>query len=195
MNGIYFILLIIFSAFTMNLTLQCALGIRGVAESKTYNRFSTMVKLAIIFITIIFMWILFSKIVSALIAGFFIYVLLFPVSYIVYEGLEYLVFCKIFKKDPKEECFVSFPGGITAAAVFICLNMAINFFEAVLLSFGFTAGIFFVCLIIREIRRRAVLESVPRFLKGKPLVIITLGLLSMIFSAASLMILRMISTR
>ena len=193
MNGIHFILLIIFSAFTMNLTLQCALGIRGAAASKVYNNFYTMVKLGIILVTIILQWVLFSKLVSPLISGFFIYVLLFPVSYIVYEGLEYLVFWKIFKKDPKEECFISFPGGITAAAVFICLNMAINFFEVILLSFGFTAGIFFVGLIIREVRRRAALEAVPKFLQGKPLVIITMGLLSLVFSAASLMILRMIS--
>jgi len=195
MNGVHFILLIIFSAFTMNLTLQCALGIRGVAESKVYNRLSSMVKLGIILISIVVMWILFSKVISVLISGFFIYVLLFPVSYIAYESFEYLVFRQILKKDPKEECFVSFPGGITAAAVFICLNMAINFFEAILLSFGFTAGIFFVCVIIREIRRRAALEAVPKFLRGKPLAIIAMGLLSLVFSAASLMILRMISTK
>ena len=154
-----------------------------------------MVKLGIILISIVVMWILFSKVISVLISGFFIYVLLFPVSYIAYESFEYLVFRQILKKDPKEECFVSFPGGITAAAVFICLNMAINFFEAILLSFGFTAGIFFVCVIIREIRRRAALEAVPKFLRGKPLAIIAMGLLSLVFSAASLMILRMISTK
>ncbi|MDR2964634.1 MAG: hypothetical protein LBU88_02545 [Treponema sp.] len=193
MNGMHFILLIIFSAFTMNLTLQCALGIRGIAESRIYNGFSTMVKLGIILFSIILMWILFSKIISTFISGFFIYALLFPVSYIVYDSLEFVVFQQILKKDPKEKCFVSFPGGITAVAVFICLNIAINFLEAILLSFGFTAGILIVYFIIREIGKRAALEAVPRFLRGIPLLIIVMGLLSLIFSFASLMILRMIS--
>ena len=195
MNGIPYILLIVFSAFTMNLTLQCALGIRGIAEDKTYNRFLTIIKLGIILFSIIFIWILFSKVISPLISGIFIYVLLFPVSYMIYEGLEYIIFQQILKKDPQEDSFISFPGGITAAAVFICLNIAKDFLEAVLLSLGFTLGIFLVYLIIREIRRRAALEAVPNFFRGKPLVIISMGLLSLIFSACSLMLLRMISVR
>ena len=195
MNGILYILLIIFSAFTMNLTLQCALGIRGLAESKTYKQNSTMIRLGLIFISIILLWVLISAVISPLFSGIFAYVLLFPVSFLVYKGLEFLLYDQILKRDINEESFISFPGGITAAAVFMCLNIANNFMEAFLLSFGFTAGILLVCFIIREIRRRAALEAVPVFLRGKPLIVITLGLLSLIFSAASLMLLRMISVR
>jgi len=61
------------------------------------------------------------------------------------------------------------------------------------MAFGFTAGIFLVYLIIIEIRRRAALEAVPFFLRGKPLVLIAMGLLSLVFSAASLLFFRMIS--
>lgn len=195
MNEIPYLLLIIFSAFTMNLTLQCALGIRGASESKTYKQTSTMIKLGIMFILIIILWVLFSRVLSSLFSGIFVYVLLFPVSYIVYEGFEYLIYKQIIKKGIDEESFISFPGGITAVAVFVCLNLANDFLEAILLSFGFTAGILLVCFIIREIRRRAALEAVPNYLRGKPLVVITLGLLSLIFSAGSLMLLRMISVR
>jgi electron transport complex protein RnfA len=118
-------------------------------------------------------------------------VLLFPVSSVVYEALEYFIFQYLYKKDPSGEYIVSFPGGITAVCVFICVNLARGFLEAAVLSFGFTAGIFLVYLIIREVRKRAALEAVPRFLRGKPLVLITMGMLSLVFSVVSILLFRM----
>jgi electron transport complex protein RnfA len=120
---------------------------------------------------------------------------MFPVSYIAYDALEYLFFYQILKKSPENECSVSFPGGITAAAVFICLNIANNFAQAVFLSFGFAAGICLVMIITGEIRRRAALEAVPVFLRGKPLVLISMGMLSLVFSTGALLIFRMIGTK
>ena len=190
MNTIPFMLLIIFSAFTMNLTLQCALGIKGAAESKIYCKKTILLKLLIVFVSIVILWLFFYKIISSLISGILIYVLLFPVSFLVYTGLELLIFELILKKKSKEECFVNFPEGIVAAALFICLNIASSFFEAIVLSFGFSAGVLLVYLIIREIRRRAALEEVPVFMRGKPLVLISMGMLSLVFSAGSLLLLR-----
>ncbi|WP_461247507.1 hypothetical protein [Treponema sp. R6D11] len=123
--------------------------------------------------------------------GIFVYVLLFPLSAILYNGLEYFIFTYIYKKET--ETFINFPDGITAVSVFICINIANNLHEAIMLSFGFTLGVFVVNIIIGEIRRRAELEAVPIFLKGKPLVIIAMGLLSLVFTAASLLFFRMIS--
>ncbi|MDR1869679.1 MAG: hypothetical protein LBQ82_06815, partial [Treponema sp.] len=133
----------------------------------------------------------FSRIVYPIIPNVFIYVLLFPVSSVVYEALEYFIFQYLYKKDPSGEYIVSFPGGITAVCVFICVNLARGFLEAAVLSFGFTAGIFLVYLIIREVRKRAALEAVPRFLRGKPLVLITMGMLSLVFSVVSILLFRM----
>jgi electron transport complex protein RnfA len=195
MNGIPLVLLIIFSALTMNLTLQCGLGIKGVAESKNCDKVSTVIKLSVIFISVILLWFVFSRLLFSIISGIYIYVLLFPVSYIVYEGLEFLVFHYILKNSSREEYFISFPGGITAVAVFICINIANSFLQAAVLSFGFTAGIILVFLIVREIRKRADIEAVPRFLQGKPLVLVTMGMLSLIFSAATLLILRMLDIK
>lgn len=189
------ILLIIFSAFTMNLTLQCGLGIKGAAESKILSKIPVLIKLGIIFVSIILIWFLFSTVVYSISSGFFVYIMLFPVSYMIYMGIEFLIFNCLLKKDAENESFISFPGGITAAAVFICLNIAKSFIETVVLAFGFTAGLLFVLLIIREIRRRAALEAVPKFLRGKPLVLITMGMLSFIFSTASLLILRIMGSK
>jgi electron transport complex protein RnfA len=192
MNDLPLIFFVIFSAFTINLTLQCALGIKGVCEAKNPASISIIIKLGIIFFTVIVLWFFFSKIIHQVISGTFVYVLLFPVSSMVYDGLEFLIFHYILKKEPDKESAVTFPGCITAAAVFICVNIADSFVQAVSLSFGFSAGILLVFLIIGEIRQRAALEKVPQFLRGKPLVLISMGMLSLIFSAVSLLLFRMI---
>jgi electron transport complex protein RnfA len=195
MNQAPLVILIIISAFSMNLTLQCALGIKGAVESKKPGHFSNFIKLGIIFFSVVLLWAFFFKIVSSIFSGLFAYILLFPASYMVYEALEYLIFHQILKKRPVGECSISFPGGITAAAVFICLNIANNFTQAVLLSFGFASGICLVMIITGEIRRRAALEAVPVFLRGKPLVLISMGMLSLVFSVGALLIFRMIGAK
>jgi len=195
MKGITLILLVIFSAFNMNLALQCAMGIKGAPESKNCSRKSTFINLCIIFFAVIVLWLFFTIMSLALIEGLFIYILIFPVSFMAYEGIQYLSLKYLFKYEIGNDSFVCFPGGITAAAVFVCINIAGNFLEAVMLSFGFTAGIMIVFLIIREIRRRAALEAIPQFLGGNPLILISMGLLSLVFSTASLMVLRIIGVR
>ena len=192
MNNIPLILLIIFSAFTMNLVLQCALGIKGVAHSKNTSRVSSLIKTGIIFASILLLWVFFSKIVASVIYGTFIYVLLFPISFVVYDGLEYLIFNQALKKDTENEYTISFSGGLTAASSFICINIANNFTEAFALAFGFACGTYLVFIILGEIRRRAALEAVPQFLRGKPLVLISMGMLSLVFSTVSILLFRMI---
>jgi len=192
MKGITLITLLIFSVFNMNLALQCALGIKRASESRNCTRKSTFISLCIIFFAVIVLWSFFTAMSFAAVEGLFIYILIFPVSFMAYEGIQYLFLKHIIKSDIENESFVCFPGGITAAAVFICINIANNFLETVILSFGFTAGIMIVFLIIREIRRRAALEAIPQFLSGNPLILISMGLLSLVFFTASLLVLRII---
>jgi len=192
MNGFPLLLLFIYSGFAINLVLQCGLGIRGVVDSKSTLNLSAFIKIGLMFFSIIFLWFLFSKVIYSLIQGIFIYVILFPVSVLVYEGLEYLILRFLLKKEEESESFISFASGITAVSVFICINLSNNFMETVTLSFGFTCGILIINLTIREIRRRAALEAVPVSLRGKPLVLIAMGLLSLILTTASLLLFRMI---
>jgi electron transport complex protein RnfA len=193
MNGVPLLLLFIYSGFTINIVLQCAIGIKGVAESRKAIDLESIIKTVIIFFTVNLMWFFFSMVIYPLIPGISVYILLFPVSALVYSYLEYIIFRYLLKKEAENESIISFPGGFTAAAVFICINISNNITETLLLSFGFTSGIFLVNFIIMEIRRRAALEAIPEFLRGKPLVLIAMGLLSLIFTTASLLIFRMIS--
>jgi len=193
MVNTHILLLFIYSGFTMNILLQCGLGLKGAVESKSNLNITTFIKLALIFSSVILLWLFFSKALFSIFSGIFVYVILFPISAMVYNGLEFLIFRYLYKNKENTETFISFPDGITAVAVFICINIANNINEALMLSFGFTFGIFLVNMIIREIRRRAELETVPVFLRGKPLVLIAMGMLSLILTAASLLFFRMIS--
>ena len=67
------------------------------------------------------------------------------------------------------------------------LNVARNFVDATALSLGFALGIALAVAIISEIRRRSAMEAVPVPLRGGPLALIAMGLLSLIFSSTALM--------
>jgi electron transport complex protein RnfA len=82
--------------------------------------------------------------------------------------------------------------GLAAAALFVTLNLAESFFDAALLALGFALGILASLLILAEIRRRASMEEVPRFLRGSPLVLVSMGLLSLIFSSAAAILFRVL---
>jgi len=191
MSNINTIVLMIFSGLSVNLILQCALGIRGISKVNDNCKYHVYIKMGIIFFEIIFLWIVFSKIISYINSGIYIYILLFPVCSIVYDGFEYFISRYIVKKEMNDGNLVGFSGGIAAAALFITLNIANNFLNAVSLSFGFTIGILLAFIILGEIHKRAALEAVPKFLRGNPLTLISMGLLSLVFSGASLMMFRM----
>jgi hypothetical protein len=72
-------------------------------------------------------------------------------------------------------------GAPLGAALFITLGLAGSFTQAVMLSFGFSAGAALAVLIIGEIRRRSAMEAVPACLRGGPLVLAAMGLLSLVF--------------
>ena len=194
MNNIPILLFFIYSCFTVNLLLQCGLGIKGAVESKVIFKFSVLINVITIFISIILLWLLFSRILFSILPGIYIYILVFPVSFIFYNAIEYLILRYLIKKEEKSEGF-NFPGGITAVSVILCMFLANNIMETIVLSFGFTSGLFLVKLIISEIRKRAALETVPVFLRGIPLVLITMGMLSLIFTTASLLLFGMIDIR
>jgi hypothetical protein len=77
-------------------------------------------------------------------------------------------------------------GAPVGAALFIILGLAGSFAEAVMLSFGFSASTALAVLIIGEIRRRSAMEAVPDWLRGDPLILVAMGLLSLVFISAAL---------
>jgi electron transport complex protein RnfA len=177
--------LAVFSSLAMNLLLHCGLGMREAAREE--DKRLAFLQAGLVFVPVFFLWAVFSYV---LFLGFFAYLLLFPLSALVYAGLERLLFQAVLKRDAPGIPAPGFSGGICAAALFLTLHLASGIIEALVLSLGFACGVLFSRLILAEVRRRSRLEAVPRFLRGSPLTLIAMGLLSLIFSSAALIFYR-----
>jgi electron transport complex protein RnfA len=182
----------VFASLSMNLALHCGLGMRGIAITQEAGGKPPLVKLGIMFITILLLWGIFSRVIFPLPLGFFAYILLFPLSALAYFCLESLACRFVLKKALESGGPITFCDGLSAAALFITLNIAGGFVEAAVLCFGFVLGVLLAFMILGEIRRRSTLEGVPVYLRGAPLALVSMGLLSLIFSSAALLFFRTI---
>jgi electron transport complex protein RnfA len=82
--------------------------------------------------------------------------------------------------------------GLALASLFLSLRLALNLAEALALTAGFSLGVLLSAVILREINRRSSLEAVPSLFRGAPLTLISMGLLSLIFSSISAILLRVL---
>jgi electron transport complex protein RnfA len=211
--------LVVFSGLSLNMILQFGLGINAILGEETADKKGggdfPLPKWGILFLSTLILWFFFSYILSSPAFGFLESFLLFPASLAVSLGLE-LLFSYVFHspKTPRAfswdfrslflelKIFISakirpefclFPyNGLVLAALFLTLRLALSFLEALALSLGFFLGCFLTGLILREIRKRSSLEAVPRVLRGSPLTLISMGLLSLIFSSISAILLRVL---
>ena len=202
------------SSLSVNLILQCGLGMAGICKltarygssgaahygssgAVRYGNSGAAQKLPFLkillgFITVIVLWLFFTYIVSPLSLGFFGYILFFPVVALVYYALEYLLFTILLKSTPECEDSVFLNDGILGAALFFTYNVSGNFLEALAMVFGFSVGSLLTLLIVTEIVRRSEMEAVPKFLAGRPLILISMGLLSLVFTSSALILFRIL---
>jgi electron transport complex protein RnfA len=188
-------MLAVFSGLSMNLILQFGLALKRVAfESSTgAGRERLLAAMGILFTADVLLWLIFSFARSVLFLGFLEYMLLFPASSLAFSILEYLTIRFILKGDNgrKETFFLNNAlsgGALIGAALFITLNVADGLLDAIILSLGFSCSTALVFVVVGEIRRRSEMEAVPRWLRGGPLALIAMGLLSLIFSSGALML-------
>ena len=196
-NAAWLAMLAVFSGLAMNIILQCGLDLKGVAFNKIISKEGVLASSGLFFVTVIILWLFFTFVRSFLFLGFLEYILIFPVSALFFSVFEYLlqyVLSRIMDEQKIKSLSgmftISTPaGGISvAAALFICMNTANRFLEIVILALGFAVGIALAVVLVNEIRRRSEMEAVPRWLRGGPLVLISLGLLSLIFSSGAVML-------
>jgi electron transport complex protein RnfA len=211
--------LAVFSGLSLNLILQFGLGINavtgeGAAEGKGDGDFS-LPKWGMLFLSTLILWFVFSYIFISPAFGFLESFLLFPASvavtlslgsflpYVFRSGRLFKFFPPDFRKlflelknfnlaKAGHEKFLSLYNGLVLAALFLTLRLALSFLEALVLILGFFLGCIAAALILREIRKRSSLEAVPRILRGSPLTLISMGLLSLIFSSVSAILLRVL---
>ena len=211
----WFLTLAVFSGLSMNLILRFGIGLQRIAleedgggaplrDSGENAKWVFLVWLGIYFISCLLLWLFFSILQSVLFLGFLEYILIFPVSSLLFTGIEYLARRLLLKTGWRGGAVSIFlmagaggaPNGVSnnaavngamvGAALFIMLGLAGGFADAATLSFGFCAGSALAILIVGEIRRRSAMEAVPRRLRGGPLALIAMGLLSLVCMSAAM---------
>jgi electron transport complex protein RnfA len=177
--------LAVFSGLSLNLIFQLALGIRGISEASKQKRIP-LFQCGSLFVSVLFLWLICQYILRSLSGGFLEYFLFFPLASLVCMGIEAL-WNRIYPQIEKVRVFSSLTAydGLALASLMLTFNLAMNFTEAALLSFSFSLGCLLAMFILGEIRRRSLMEWVPHSLRGSPLAIISMGLLSMISASGA----------
>jgi len=178
--------LAVFGAFASNLVLHCGLGIKGLAEAEeTAEAGTTLMQGAAMFLVVFFLWIPARFLGSFLGMGLDIF-LLFPLSALACAGLEAAAdrfIPRYMGRGPRMFQSGAGYGGLCPLALLITVTLAEGFLEALVLSFSFALSSIAVIFIIRGIRLKSRLERIPRFMRMTPLLLLSMGLLALIFSA------------
>jgi len=195
----------VFSGISLNLLLQFGMGTAGAAHDTIYKhdtsyktetkRVIPFTQFFILFISVLFLWMIFNYALPSFWRGFPEYFLFFPLSALVCMGFEFLgerVFPKLLPN-----VFLRFTGikktfnaftayeGLVPASLMIAFAVAGNFADAFVLALFFAIGNMLATVILNEIRRKSALESVPRYLRGSPLILISMGLLSLVSASVA----------
>ena len=172
----------VFAGLSVNLVLQFALGAGQAGKGNTIPVY----QIICLFVSVLFLWIIHTYMLNFIPWEFMGFFLFFPLSALVCMGLEYLE-RKLFPKKERIRLFSALTAyeGLVPASLFLTVNLALTFTDALSLSFFFAFGCFLAVFIIKEIYRRSTLEEIPNYLRGIPLAFISMGLLSIIFSSAA----------
>jgi hypothetical protein len=192
------------AALGMNLLVQFGLGLgllgtedSGDSQAEPGDKRHSLPGALILFAALFLLWVFFTYVLNPLRIGFYWYLLLYPLSAAFMRGLEWLFHRGFFRRGRFGKLFSrfaapgSFPAGWTELlplGLLITLHLALSPLEALYLALCFSLGLQFSLVILRELHRRSRFEAIPPFLRGNPLALISLGLLSMIFISASIML-------
>jgi electron transport complex protein RnfA len=184
--------LAIFSGLSLNLILSFALGAAGMAGETRGKRGIPIVQFGIMFISILFLWIIITVLLPPHWRGFAEYFLFFPLSAMACMGLERIV--DRILPEFRSKLFNSSSGydGLVPISLLITLSLAADFLQAFVFALFFVLGNLAAMLVLNEIRRKSTLEKVPAFLRGSPLVLISMGLLSLITGTTAVICFRIL---
>jgi hypothetical protein len=185
--------IVVFSAFYLNLFLCFGIGIRELVSRERSPAFHIYYPWGILFVVSSALWLFFDWL--SMFAGWFpVFLLIYPLSLFSGLGLETAMF-RLFPRlgeNPGIYRIGSGYNGFSLAALFLTMRLALSLGEALLFSLAFSGGAFIAYLIIKEIQKRSFWEAIPRSLRGNPILLVSMGLLSLIFYASALFVLKVL---
>ncbi|WP_304224882.1 hypothetical protein [Gracilinema caldarium] len=174
------ILLSIFAAFFMfNGIIQNGFGIMYAEDPK-----KALAPLISLFLSGVMGWLIYTYVFNPIGFGEYGIFFLFPVTVlccVVVDRLSAVI--QHTKDNVLDKSVFSGYEGIAFYGAFQTLMFAQSLSQAFLFALGGALGFMFVLMILNGIQKRSEIEGVPMFFKGQPLLLISTGLLSMLFSA------------
>jgi len=179
--------LLVFCALSSSLMVQFALGIPVFSGQEKSLR-CLPIQMIILFLAPLVLWTA-AAFLPYFSGGLFECFLLLPASIFLCLALEFPA-AKLFPRAMSARFFPAATayGGLVPLAALVTWQTAASFRDALLLSFLFVVGVLLPILILIQIRRKAIIEKTPRFLRMQPVLIISLGLLSLVFTEAARLI-------
>ncbi|MCL2609316.1 MAG: hypothetical protein FWD94_05380 [Treponema sp.] len=199
--------LAIFSSLSLNLVLHLGLGIRELteigakdgdslppkAEAPSSWRKAGLGSVVAAGLAML-LWFVLAVLRFLLPLGSLEYLLVFPLAL----ALCRLWDCLVARHLPRTAAVWKLGGptmladGIpVAAAVFVMLALARSFLDSAVLALGFSAGSLLAVICLAEIRNRARIHAVQDKMRGIPLTLVAMGLLSLILTLTSGVLFRM----
>jgi electron transport complex protein RnfA len=186
--------LAVFSGLSLNLLIHLGIGIPDFNREPSRPSRFVFFQWFSLFSSVMALWVFFTYILTPLSLGFFEYFLIFPLIAALGSFWKFL-FTRLFPREDSEARLFSMSGaynGLVMSALLITIHLAGSFFGALVLALGFSLGFLAALFILRAILDRFSGETVPPSLCGTPLLLISLGLLALIFSSLSGIILRLL---
>jgi len=194
MGSLTSLALCFFAALSLNLFFNFALGAKEILRRKQIPSLHLSYPWLIVFVSTVFLWIFFARVLRFS-GGLLDFLLLLPFSAVASSVLEKFFFYVVSQyKDPGANPGLFAAGSayteVTAVSALLTLRFALSFADAVLLALAFSGGGLSAFLIIREISKRSSIETIPYGLRGTPVLLVSMGILSLVFSAVSVLLLK-----
>lgn len=178
------------AGFSFNLIVHFGLGIQEVSDEESVPL--PVFQCGVLFIAVFALWAFFSIVITPFFPLLLEYFLYFPLSALLCIGIEQIA-ARFFPKSstPEKKIFKagSAYNGLALTALILTVRFAGSFASAFVAAMSFPLGVLLSIVILNEIHKRAGVEAVPPFLRGKPLRLISIGFLSLIFASASAVLL------
>jgi electron transport complex protein RnfA len=180
-----FIVLAVFSGFSFNLVLKFGLGVKEIFENREHPISGCLFQWLIMFIAVFVSWLIFTFILSPLTLGFFEYFLLLPLTVFLTVSLENVLFMLFPGNLAQNKGFSAYSSysGLALTSLILTLRLADTTSDALILSFGFSSGVFFSIVLLRMIKVRTKNEKIMPLFSGQPLMLTSMALLSLVFSS------------
>jgi electron transport complex protein RnfA len=182
--------LALFAALSSNLVFQFGLGLSSLGRIGDSPARLFVLRASALFCSVVTVWTVVFYLALPLVLGFMGNVFLLPLTVLAYSLYGNVLKRFFMAGEDTEKDYAQ--NGLSLVASYLTITLASSPLEAGALALGFSLGLLFSFLIIREIEKRSRLEAVPPPLRGSPLLLISIGFLSLIFSSAAALILRAI---